>query len=199
MGSGPAASRAGGDGLLAIACLFLFAEPTGQHEGRSGNRVSRMTQQTPPSTHCSFRPPHYAVQLYLDPLFVNPQSIGHWRGKPKATRVLSENRCVNPGRSDNFGQTPLSLATKNGHDGVVKLLLGREDVSPDNPDNDGRTPLSWAAWNGCDGVMELLLEQEDVSLNREDNYGQSPLILAAMNGYGGIVELLRAPMSAAGA
>ena len=32
------------------------------------------------------------------------------------------------------GQTPLSLAAKNEHDGVAELILGRGDVSPDRLD-----------------------------------------------------------------
>ena len=39
------------------------------------------------------------------------------------------------------GQTPLLLASQEGHGGVMKLLLGREDVNPNIPDNEGLTPL----------------------------------------------------------
>jgi len=44
------------------------------------------------------------------------------------------------------------MGAKNGHDGVVKLLLEREDVDPDRPDKQASTPLSWAAGNGYEGL-----------------------------------------------
>ena len=38
---------------------------------------------------------------------------------------------VNPDSSSGSGQTQPLLATTNGGEGVVKLLLGRKDVNPD--------------------------------------------------------------------
>jgi len=38
-------------------------------------------------------------------------------------------------QGDCAGHTPLLWAAKNGHDGVVKLLLEREDVEPDRLEN----------------------------------------------------------------
>ena len=63
---------------------------------------------------------------------------------------------VNPDKRDQFGRTPLSLAARKGHAGVVKVLLGRGDVDPDMLDNDGRTPLWWATQNGRAGAVALL-------------------------------------------
>jgi len=63
---------------------------------------------------------------------------------------------VNPDKPDDDGRTPLSVATWNGHEGVVKILLGREEVNPDKPDNDGQTPLPHAARRGHERVVALL-------------------------------------------
>jgi len=56
----------------------------------------------------------------------------------------------------------LMWAARNGHAGVVKILLGREDVIPDIPNEDCLIPLYCAAWSGHDGVMKILLRQDNV-------------------------------------
>jgi len=132
------------------------------------------------------------VKLLLRPLFVNPGSIGRWRGTALVMALLFKRKYVNPNRQDNDGQTPLSLAAQNGYDGIVKLLLARDDVSPDRLDNSGRTPLLLAAGYGHDGITKLLLGRDDVNPDRPDNYGQTPLSWAAEHGREGIVKLLLA-------
>jgi ankyrin repeat protein len=63
---------------------------------------------------------------------------------------------INP--KDRYNQTPLSWAARNGHAGVVKLLLGTETVDVNLKDTRlGRAPLLWAAMNGHDTVVKLLL------------------------------------------
>ena len=95
-------------------------------------------------------------------------------------------------QTDSAGNTPLNWAARNGHEGVVKILLGRGDVNPDKSDNKSRTPLWWAASNGHEGVVKILLERDDVNPNKLDNYGQSPLLFPASNGHEGVVKILLA-------
>ena len=91
---------------------------------------------------------------------------------------------------DFSGGGSLAWASRNGHEGVVKLLLGREEVNPDKPDNYGRTPLSFAVKNGREGVVKLLLGREEVDPDKPDNNGRTPLWFAAVNGHEGVVKLL---------
>ena len=133
------------------------------------------------------------VRLFLAKLFVNPQSIGRrWVKAPQRLSVLLGRKYINPDRPDNYGETPISWAARNGQDGVVQLLLEQEDAIPDRPDYGGQTPLSWAAVNGHDGVVKLLLGRKDVNPDRPDNDGQTPLSWAAWNGHDGVVRLLLA-------
>ena len=93
-------------------------------------------------------------------------------------------------QKDCVGNTPLVWAAKNGHKGVVELLLGRDDISPDKPDNRGQTPLIWAAEGGHKGVVKLLLRRDDVHPGRADFDGRTPLLMAARNGNEEVVKLL---------
>ena len=88
------------------------------------------------------------------------------------------------------GSTPLVWAARNGHEGVVKILLGQDNVNPDKPDNNGESPLSGAAVNGHEGVVKTLLGREDVDPDRPDNDGHTPLHGAVLYGCEGVVKIL---------
>jgi len=131
------------------------------------------------------------VRFFLGPQFVNPGSMGRLWGAPLIMGQIFGPRYVNPDAPDmSYGLTPLSWAAKNGHEGIVKLLLERKDVTPDTPDTQYRTPLSWAAGNGHEGTVKLLLERKDVTPDTPTLYGQTPLWWAAGKSYEGIVKLL---------
>jgi len=93
-------------------------------------------------------------------------------------------------QQDFTGSTPLAWAARNGHGGVVKLLLELENVDPNRVDKYNRTPLGWGAVEGHDGVVKLLLERENVDSNRPDIDDRTPLVCAALNGHEGVVKLL---------
>ena len=88
-------------------------------------------------------------------------------------------------QNDSMGNPPLAWAAKNGHEGVVKILLGRDDIDPNKPGDDGQTPLLWAARNGHQGVVRVLLKRDDVDPNKLDRHSQTPILckyLQAMDG-----------------
>jgi len=88
------------------------------------------------------------------------------------------------------GSTPLVWAARNGHEGVLKILLGRDEVNADKPDNNGDSPISGAAWRGHQGVVKILLGRDDVNPDKPDNDGHTPLHCAAMQGHEGVVKIL---------
>ena len=87
------------------------------------------------------------------------------------------------------GSTPLIWAGRNGHEGVVEILLGRIEVNPDKPGDDGRTQLWWAAYKGHEGVVKMLLGR-NVNPDKPNINGRTPLYLAAWNGQEGVVKIL---------
>ena len=104
---------------------------------------------------------------------------------------LIEMECYDINEGDFSGCGPLGWAARNGHSGVVGILLGRGEANPDKPDHYyHRTPLSHAACNGHEGVVKILLGREEVSPCKPDTNGQTPLFHAARSGYEGVVEIL---------
>jgi ankyrin repeat protein len=61
-------------------------------------------------------------------------------------------------RDTEHGQTPLSLAARNGHLAIVKLLLATGKVNVNAKDKNDETPLSCAIEEGHENSIKLLLE-----------------------------------------
>jgi ankyrin repeat protein len=77
---------------------------------------------------------------------------------------MLEREGVKPDSYDNHHQTSLSLASENGHEAVVRLLLEGYDVDLNSEDIWGRTPLLHAASEGHEAVVRLLLEQGSIDV-----------------------------------
>jgi len=54
-------------------------------------------------------------------------------------KILLEREEVSPDKPDNSGETALSFAAGEGHEGVVRILWEREKVNPDKQNNFGDT------------------------------------------------------------
>ena len=102
--------------------------------------------------------------------------------------ILRIESCSDPNTQDNDGRTALMVASKNGHQQVVELLLNEKaDLNIQN--NDGMTALMLASKNGHQQVVELLLN-EKADPNIQNNDGRTALMLASGNGHQQVVELL---------
>ena len=80
------------------------------------------------------------------------------------------------------GLAPLALASRNGHDTVVRLILARDNVKADSKNLLGDTPLPELADKGHYTIARMLLERSDVDLNSRNKYNDSPLLTAFIIG-----------------
>jgi ankyrin repeat protein len=109
-------------------------------------------------------------------------------GQEVIAKLLLATDGVDVDLKNNDGWTPLQLATRNGHEAVVKLLL-EKGAELESKDNYGQTPLSYATKNGHEAVVKLLLEK-GTELESKDNGGRTPLSWAVVNGHKAVVRLL---------
>lgn len=91
---------------------------------------------------------------------------------------------------DFLGRTPLLLATSDGNEAIVKLLLDSGTVDIDVKDERRRTPLWIASEQGHVAIVELLLNTNRVNVDAEDGRRLGPLLIAASNRNEAIMKLL---------
>jgi len=75
---------------------------------------------------------------------------------PIIKKLLSSG--VNPSTTNSSGETPLFLATRGGHLGVIKLLLESDPSVIDVANDDGITPLMNICSTDFLGIVDFLLE-----------------------------------------
>ena len=94
-------------------------------------------------------------------------------------------------KADLEGCTPLIWASKNGCEGIIRLLLETAGARLNLKDTmHGQTPLSWAAESGQEGAVKLLLERDEADPESRGNSGRTPLSYAAECGSEAIVKML---------
>jgi ankyrin repeat protein len=98
-------------------------------------------------------------------------------------------------RVDASDRTPLHLATENGHDGAVQVLM-RQGADINAKDRDGRAALHFAAEQGHKAILRLLLENgadvhaKMISMDEGVCYGATALHCAAWQGHEVIAQAL---------
>merc|ERR1712086_138671 len=95
------------------------------------------------------------------------------------------------------GDTPLMIASLNGHDNIVTLLTKGGRIRVDTLNHSGENALMIAARHGQAGVVQALLTVPGVQLNERGSYSSdirhaefSALMWAVVKGHNQVVELL---------
>ena len=87
-------------------------------------------------------------------------------------------------------RTALMLATQEGYQELVEILLDRDDLDINERDLLGSTALYIAVAGGKTTIIALLLGRPGVDVNKPNSEGISPLASAVQHGYWEIVGML---------
>lgn len=103
--------------------------------------------------------------------------------------LKSERSGVDP-KSD-YGVTPLHLASRNGHESVVRMLLNSAGVQVDAATEiEKYIPMHLAAQGGHEQVANLLISRSPESLVKSDGHGRTALHFAASHGHTRMAHML---------
>lgn len=94
---------------------------------------------------------------------------------------------------DEYGNSALILAAREGHLEICKFLLSIEGIRINGQNPFADTALICAAYNGHENVVKLLLQRPDINVNIQNKLGSSALLSAAEGGFdafNNIVKLL---------
>lgn len=103
-------------------------------------------------------------------------------------RLLENGAQINS--RDASGRTSLSLASREGLEKILELLLEWGNAGINSPNLRGQTPLHEAAEAGHITVVKLLLSQDCIAANSTDNNGATPLLWAARKGHEVVGKLI---------
>lgn len=103
--------------------------------------------------------------------------------------LRSERSGVDP-KSD-YGVTPLHMASRNGHESVVRMLLNSAGVQVDAATEiEKYIPMHLAAQGGHEQVANLLISRSPESLIKSDGHGRTALHFAASHGHTRMAHML---------
>ncbi len=91
---------------------------------------------------------------------------------------------------DNYNTTALMLASSEGRQDIVDLLLQHPGVDADKKDTDGYTALMLASINGHTDVISSLLTSGRADVNADNLFGYTALMFASMNNHMQVVQTI---------
>lgn len=97
---------------------------------------------------------------------------------------------VNAFHIGKWKRTALMLASQEGYDEIVKLLLERCDLKINQRDSYKETALTLATISKHPSVIQSLLRHSDIDIDAVNQTGNSALIIAVRKGRDDIVDLL---------
>ena len=93
----------------------------------------------------------------------------------------------NPRSVDQYGQTPMHVAAREGRVDVVAWLM---DMGIRDLDHAGNMPIHEAAMGGHMDVVHLFVEKDPSVMYAENSKGYTPVLMAAAAGKKAVVEFL---------
>ena len=107
-------------------------------------------------------------------------------GHGAVVRIPLERGDVNPSTVDRYLQTPHFAVAREGHEGVVKVLLNFNAATA----ADSKAPLFRAPYLGSGGIVEVPPERYGVNSNAVDRGDKTPVFIGPQKGHEGVVRIL---------
>eukprot|EP00049_Salpingoeca_infusionum_P002829 m.60348 g.60348 ORF g.60348 m.60348 type:complete len:587 (+) comp11809_c1_seq3:401-2161(+) len=108
----------------------------------------------------------------------------------QALVILLLDAKADPNIQDAYGQTPLHVATVNGHVQIADTLVRRRDTMANVLDHHGRTPLHWAVALDDVTMTRTLVEARKPILAADTAQGETVLHIATREGNAVIVDII---------
>ncbi|KLI46273.1 ankyrin [Brachyspira hyodysenteriae] len=107
-----------------------------------------------------------------------PLILASYIGDTNIVSVLLENNADIKAKDDVDGSMAIHMASANGNNDVVIMLLDKDPTTINDVDNRGNTPLHWAAMKDKPETVKLLMEN-GADIESKDADGWTPLHYAA--------------------
>lgn len=112
-----------------------------------------------------------ASRLAADVAGRTPLMLACMRGREAVVMAFLSTDTTDIDMRDSYDSTPLSIAARHGHSGIVRqLLLRKPRLMLAHPDRFGRSPLRWATLRGHVEVAQLIVVhglERDISVEQD--------------------------------